>query len=63
MLKDLPDTLTVDEVAKVLRIGRNTAYGLIRNGHIGSLRIGKRYCIPKSALIKYMESAQYKVVL
>ena len=44
------EVLTVDEVAAVLRINRNTAYRAVREGTIPSLRIGDRYLIPRVRL-------------
>jgi len=41
---------TVDETARVLGIGRNTAYLAIRRGEIPSVRIGARILVPKAAL-------------
>ena len=43
-------TLTVDEVAKALGIGRNSAYEAIQRGEIPALRFGRRVVIPKAAL-------------
>ena len=43
-------TLTVQEAATLLGIGRNSAYEAIKIGAIPSLRIGRRIVIPKSAL-------------
>lgn len=43
-------TLTVDEVAKLLGVGRNNAYKAIEEGKIPSIRIGKRLVVPKQAL-------------
>jgi excisionase family DNA binding protein len=43
-------TLTVDETAKQLGIGRSQAYAGIRNGEIPAIKIGKRYLVPIAAL-------------
>ena len=43
-------TLTVAEVAALLRISRSTAYEAVRTGQIPSLRFGRRIVIPKAAL-------------
>ena len=48
---------TVDEVARVLGIGRNTAYLAIRRGEIPSVRIGARILIPKVALDALLQPA------
>ncbi|MFP5255153.1 MAG: helix-turn-helix domain-containing protein [Acidimicrobiia bacterium] len=45
-----PLTLTVEQTAKVLGIGRSTAYDLVRTGDIPSLRLGRRLVIPAAAL-------------
>ena len=45
-----PETLTVDETAALLRLGRNATYDGIRRGEIPSVRIGKRILVPRLAL-------------
>lgn len=42
--------LTVQEVAKALRLNRNTVYAAIENGQLPHLRIGRQIRIPRSAL-------------
>lgn len=56
-LADLPDVLTIEEAAAVLRIGRGAAYELARrylwsNGREGLpvFRLGRRLRVPKAAL-------------
>ena len=56
-LKQYPDILTVKDVAKILKIGTNSAYKLIKNGDISSHKIGRIYRIPKVCLIKYLQLA------
>lgn len=41
-----PLTLTVEQAAKVLGIGRSTAYELVHTGDIPSLRLGRRLVVP-----------------
>jgi excisionase family DNA binding protein len=45
-----PTVLTVDEVAKILRIGRISAYQAIERGEAPSIRIGRRILVPRMAL-------------
>lgn len=47
---DLPEFLTVEELREYLRIGRSTAYDLVRSGSIKSLRVGRRVLIPRAAV-------------
>lgn len=39
-------TLTVEQAAAVLGIGRSTAYELVHTGDISSLRLGRRIVVP-----------------
>ncbi len=50
--KDLPTTITADDLRKYLNIGRNTAYEIANE--IG-IRVGqKRLVIPRHKLIEYL---------
>ena len=51
----LPLIFSVDELAKILGIGRNTAYDLIRCGRIRSVRIGHKIKIPKDSLLEFLQ--------
>ena len=55
MLNKYNDILTVEELCEVLRIGKNTAYKLLKSGEIKSIKIGKVYKIPKKSVKKYLE--------
>jgi excisionase family DNA binding protein len=43
-------TYSVDEVGKLLGIGRNQAYDAARRGDFPVLRVGKRLLVPKAAI-------------
>lgn len=58
-IEDLPLLLTVEEMASVLRIGRNPAYQLVRAGNIQSIRIGRSIRIPRNALIQFVERTTF----
>ena len=53
-LEDLPLTLTVEEAGQILRVGRNTAYELVRCGKLPSVRVGKQSRISRQALLDYL---------
>ena len=55
MLNKYSDILTVEELCEVLRIGKTTAYKLLKNKDIKSIKIGKIYKIPKKSVRKYLE--------
>lgn len=48
--QDLPEFLTVEELREYLRIGRSTAYELVRSGGIKCVRVGRRVLIPRAAV-------------
>jgi excisionase family DNA binding protein len=48
------DTLTVEEVAARLRIGRNQAYEAVREKIIPAIRVGERWLIPRAAFERVM---------
>lgn len=48
--------IRVDELAKILSIGRNTAYELVRSGKIRSVKIGRTYRIPLTAVEDYLNT-------
>lgn len=53
-------TFTVEEAAKVLGIGRNTAYEAVRTGEIPCLRVGGRILVPKAAVNRLLENPANK---
>lgn len=53
-----------EELMPLLRLSRNTIYELLRSGQIRSVKIGKRYLIPKNAIIEFLNGpsqSQYHV--
>jgi excisionase family DNA binding protein len=48
---------SVDELAKELGICRVIAYAALKRGDIPSIRIGKRYIIPRTAIAEWLKSA------
>lgn len=57
-MEELPLMLTVEELMPVLKIGRNTAYALVRSGQLRSVRIGKQLRIPRVALDAYLQGLE-----
>lgn len=52
-----PMTYTVEEAAKLLRIGRNQGYDAAKSGALPTIKIGKRILVPRLALERMLESA------
>ena len=49
--------LTVDECADALRISRNLAYQLAREGSLPTIRLGRRILVPRQALERMLSEA------
>jgi excisionase family DNA binding protein len=45
-----PRTVTVEQAAKELGIGRSLAYELARSGELPALRLGHRFVVPRERL-------------
>lgn len=48
------DVLTVEDLAKRLKIGRSSAYTLVRDGQVRSIRVGRVIRIPVEALERFL---------
>jgi len=57
MLSEYPEVMSVDEACTVLGIGKNSAYSMLNEGIIASVRIGRVYKIPKKSVIDFLLSA------
>lgn len=55
-VNDLPLSLTVSDVSKALRIGRNNAYELCHSDSFPSVKIGNRIIVPKPAFIEWLKN-------
>jgi len=47
-------TLTVDEVATILGLGKTLTYNLVRVGKIPAIKCGKRWIIPVARFEKWL---------
>jgi len=48
-------TLSVDDVAKILGVGRSAVYEAIRRGEIPALHFGRRIVVPRQALLRLLD--------
>src|SRR5437773_447284 len=56
-LVDSPDVLTIVEASKLLRLGRNLTYSLVREGRLRTVRVGRRLLVPRAAVEALLEGA------
>jgi len=57
-LADMPDPMTVTEVARLAGIGESLAYTEVREGRLYGRRVGRRILIPKAAYVRWLEGAE-----
>ena len=55
--KDYPEIVSPKQIASMLHIGICSVYELLKEGEIHSKQIGKKYIIPKQAVIDYLNSS------
>ncbi len=54
MFRNYPDALTPRQVQEMLGVGQRMTYGLLQSGRIQSVRMGRLYRIPQTAVIDYL---------
>ena len=54
IFKEYNDVVTVDDVMKMLHIGKSNVYKLLRDDTIKSVKVGKRFIIPKRSVIDFV---------
>ncbi|MBR1811178.1 MAG: helix-turn-helix domain-containing protein [Clostridia bacterium] len=52
--RDLPDALSPQEVADLLRVNIKTVYKMLRDKVIPSVRVGREYRVAKTKVIEYL---------
>lgn len=53
----LPNLMTRDQVARELNVTTRTVDNLLKRSHIKSVKLGTRVRIPRSELVRLLESA------
>jgi excisionase family DNA binding protein len=48
-------TIGIEEAARLLGIGRATAYEAARKGQIPTIRIGRRLLVPRARLLRLLD--------
>ena len=54
--------LTVKDLQRKLRIGRDTAYALMKSASFPSFKLGGRYYVTQKALEDWLEHSAYKKI-
>lgn len=49
-----PDVVSIEEIQQMLRIGKNSVYELLKTQKLKSIKVGKRYIVPKKYVIDFL---------
>ena len=55
MFENYADMVSLDDMCAMLRIGKNKAYELLRNGSVGGFKEGRIWKIPKIVIEEYIK--------
>ncbi|MDR1688819.1 MAG: helix-turn-helix domain-containing protein [Clostridiales bacterium] len=59
MFESYNDVVSVEELMKMLHIGKSSAYSILQNNQIKHVKVGKKYIIPKKSVISFLEGICY----
>ena len=54
LFSEYDDVVSVEDVMKMLHIGRSNVYKLLNDNSIKKVKIGKRFIIPKRSVIEFI---------
>lgn len=52
------DVVTVYEVMKMLGLGRTAVYQIMQKGKIRTIKVGRKYVIPKQSVINFLTTGE-----
>ncbi len=54
MLNNTNDILTIKDLQKLLRIGRNTALRLVQDGDVEAFKVGRQWRVTRESVGRYI---------
>ena len=55
IVNEYPDVVSPEDVQHLLHMGRNSVYKLLKEEKIKSIKVGKKYIIPKKSVIRFID--------
>ncbi len=59
MFENYPDVVGTSQLCEMLGLGKSTVYDLLHEGQINYVRVGRKYIIPKLAVIGFLKNSSY----
>lgn len=56
IFSEYPDVVSPEDVQHMLHMGRNSVYKLLKEEKIKSIKVGKKYIIPKKSVIRFIDN-------
>ncbi len=57
-VEDLPQLVTIPELARFLGVGRGKAYDLVRRGEVEHVRLGRLVRVPRAAIARFVNAGK-----
>lgn len=54
MYESIPNIMSVKDVSCILGVGKGTIYEEIKRGRMRSIKVGRKYIVPKHCLLEYL---------
>lgn len=54
MFQNYPDVITTEQVAEMIGVCKSTIYNLLKTQRLRHVRVGRKYVIPKQAVIDFV---------
>jgi len=59
IFENYSDIVSIGDIMSMLGIGKSSVYGLLKNDQIRHVRVGRKYIIPKQAVIDFINGVCY----
>lgn len=59
LFENYSDVVSVEDTMHMLRLGKSSVYGLLKTHQLRHVRVGRKYLIPKRAVIEFVNGICY----
>jgi excisionase family DNA binding protein len=59
MFEKYADIVSVEDMMRMLNLGKSTIYALLKSNQIRHVRVGKKYIVPKKAVVDFVNGLCY----
>lgn len=59
MFNSYPDIVNINQISKMLGIGKSSVYSLLRTNQLRHVRVGTKYIVPKQSVVDFASGVCY----